>query len=78
MLGRYQETWRRHRWQGLGKTDTLLRASRLCHPQPDNFVKGSGGSYEISPVANIQGTRIDVDLDDEDLDVDDWRGIIQR
>jgi hypothetical protein len=44
----------------------------------DNFVNGSGGSYEISLLENIQGTRIEVDLDDDDCDADDWNHIIRR
>lgn len=44
----------------------------------DNYIKGSGGSYEISTVANILGTRIEVNLDDDELDVDDWQYIIQK
>lgn len=42
----------------------------------DNFVKGSGGSYEISTKTDIQGTLIEVELDDEYRSAEDWRHTI--
>jgi hypothetical protein len=43
----------------------------------DNLVTGCGGSYEIGPIAYRQGTAIEVELDDDDRDAEEWQDIIR-